>query len=387
MLSSFALEEAVELARAVAVEVAGPEAARTDREARWPEAALRALMNAGLGGLVLPRSVGGHGLGLRALAQVCETIAEQCASTALCFGMHQVAAAVLAAKATPAQRDTYLVPIAAGRHLTTLSLSEPGTGAQFWLPQTTLATLDGGYEVTGTKSFVTNGGHADSYVVSTVAADPDAPPGMFSAVVAPADTPGMRWVGDWSGVGMRGNSSRTLELDHVRLPADSLLGEQGDQIWYVFEVVAPYFLIAMAGTYLGVAASSLTLARDHLLAERHDHTGRVLAANSILQHRLGELYAYVERTRWLVYQAGWEADANSVDALPMLASAKAEVAACAVDVTNEAMTLAGGIAYRECSPLERNLRDARAAHVMAPTTDVLRVWAGRALLGLPLLGE
>src|SRR5665811_2580267 len=93
----------------------------------------------------------------------------------------------------------------------------------------------------------------------------------------------------------------------------------------------------MAGTYLCVAASSLTLARDYLLAERHDNTGRVLAANSILQHRLGELYAYVERTRWLVYQAGWEADANSVDALPMLASAKAEVAACAVDVTNEAM--------------------------------------------------
>lgn len=70
-----------------------------------------------------------------------------------------------------------------------------------------------------------------------------------------------------------------------------------------------------------------------------------------------------------------------------LTSAKAEVAQCAVEVTNEAMTLVGGIGYRDRSPLERHLRDARAADVMSPTTDILRTWTGRAVLGLPLLGE
>ena len=66
--------------------------------------------------------------------------------------------------------------------------------------------------------------------------------------------------------------------------------------------------------------------------------------------------------------------------------AKAEVADCVVTVANEAMTLCGGAAYRDDARLARILRDARAAHVMAPTTDVLRTWAGRALLGQPLLG-
>jgi alkylation response protein AidB-like acyl-CoA dehydrogenase len=70
-----------------------------------------------------------------------------------------------------------------------------------------------------------------------------------------------------------------------------------------------------------------------------------------------------------------------------LLSAKAEVADCAVNVANEAMTLTGGISYQEGSKLDRCLRDARASHVMAPTTDILRTWAGRALLGLPLLAE
>ena len=310
-----------------------------------------------------------------------------CASTAICYGMHSVATAVLAAKATDQQTEQFLAPIAAGKHLTTLALSEAGTGSQIWIPQTRASRREGGVRIDGEKSFVTNGSHADSYVLSTVAADPDAPVGEFSCVLVPGDAAGLTWSGDWDGIGMRGNSSRLLQLRDVRLGPDHLLGAPGDQIWYVFEVVAPYFLIAMSGTYLGVAQASLDEATAHLTRRRHAHTGRTLAAEPILQHRLGTLWAQVERTRRLVYWAAEEADAGGPQALAALASAKAEVAECAVDVTNEAMTLVGGIGYRDRSPLERHLRDARAAHVMSPTTDILRSWAGRALLGLPLLGE
>lgn len=380
------LRDAVERAERVGADIAAPLAGRTD-EGVWPHEALRALQDAGMGGLVAPTLAGGSGMGLRAAAMVCEHLARHCASTALCFGMHLVATAVVAARPTDRQVKEFLEPIAHGEHLTTLALSEPGTGAQFWLPETSLLTAPDGVRLSGTKSFVTNGSHADSYVVSTVAADLDAPLGEFSCVLVPGSAEGLVWEDDWDGIGMRGNSSRRLVLDDVRLGPEHLLGAPGDQIWFVFEVVAPYFLTAMAGTYLGIAEAALQEAVDHLRQRRHAHSGRALASEPVLQHRLGTLWAQVERTRRLVYWAGDEADAGGPQALTALASAKAEVADACVTVANEAMTLVGGIGYRDRSPLERHLRDARAAHVMSPTTDILRQWAGRAQLGLPLLGE
>ena len=172
------LFEAIARARAIAEEVVAPLVERTDSGV-WPEEGLRALQDAGLGGLVVPHELGGSGLGLRAIAGVSEALGSVCASTAICFGMHHVATAVLAAKATERQADEYLRPIAAGEHLTTLALSEPGTGSQFWLPETKLAASGHGWRLDGQKMFVTNGSKADSYVVSTVAADPDAPAGEF----------------------------------------------------------------------------------------------------------------------------------------------------------------------------------------------------------------
>ncbi|WP_308283006.1 acyl-CoA dehydrogenase family protein [Pseudonocardia nigra] len=379
------LGEAVARARKISEVVLAPSAAAVDAERRWPAAGMSGLRDE-LGGLVVPERFGGLGHGLLAVAQVGEATGRACASTSICFGMHLVASAVIAAKATPLQQERYLRPIAAGRHLTTLAVSEPGTGGEFWLPQTRMQHLGSdSLELTGTKSFVTNGGHADSYVVSTVATDPAAPPGQFSCTVVEADLPGMEWEAPWQGLGMRGNSSRTLQLRGVQIPDSQLLGDEGDQIWYVFNVVAPYFLMAMAGTYLGVAAAALHEARTHLLRRRHSHSDRTLATLPLVQHRLGEMWARVERTRRLIYHAAAEADAGGPEALLGLCSAKAEVAEVAQTVVNDALSMTGGVGYAQDSALHRHLRDARAAHVMAPLTDTLRVWVGKALLDQPLL--
>ena len=372
----------------IASAVTAADAERVDREAIWPERSVRALQDAGLGGLVIPSDEGGLGFGLFALARACEILGEQCASSALCCGMHWVGSAVIAAKATPHHRERYLEPIVRGNHVTTLALSEPGTGAHFYMPQTRMtARADGVLALDGEKAFVTNGGHADSYVLSTVAADADARPGTFSCVVVPHDAPGLTWGVQWEGLGMRGNSSRTLHLKDVEIPSAELLGAAGDQIWYVFNVVAPYFLIAMAGTYLGVASRALKEARAHVANRRYEHSGGAVAEVSVVQHRLGVLWGVVERTRGLVHRAAQGADAGEPDALPNLCAAKAEVADCVVGTVGEAMTLCGGVGYRSSGVLWRLLRDARAVHVMSPTTDLLRTWIGRALLDLPLLGD
>ncbi len=255
----------------------------------------------------------------------------------------------------------------------------------FYLPETAVAADGDAYRLEGTKSFVTNGGHADSYVLSTRAAEAASGEGTFSCVLVDEGTPGMEWSAPWAGLGMRGNSSRSVKLDGVRVPRNHLLGREGDQLWYIFEVVAPYFLMAMAGTYTGVAQAALDVAREHLGTRRHSHTGELLGSEPVLAHRLGELYIEVERTRQMVHAAAARADAGEPGALVAVLGCKAAAGDTAVRVTNEAMTLCGGIAYRENSRLARILRDARAAHVMAPPTDVLKTWAGRALLNLPLI--
>lgn len=382
------LEAILERVMTVRRDVMEAETERVDKDCVWPSESLRALQRAGLGGLVVDRAHGGLDGGLYTMTRVCEALGETCASTALCFGMHAVASAVIAAKATAAQKSRYLEPIAAGEHLTTLALSEPGSGVHFYFPQTELRKADdGGFVVHGAKSFVTNGGHADSYVVSTAALDENAAPDQFSCLMVEKDAPGLRLGPAWAGVGMRGNASRSIELNQVHVPKSALLGDEGDQMWYVFHVVGPYFLMAMAGSYLGIATAALREAITHLSSRTYAHNATSPARSPVVQHRVGCLYAEIERTRRLAYHAAQAGDAGSPDSLPAIFAAKAEVADCAVHLANESMTLLGGIGYRQGGRPERLLRDARAAHVMAPTTDLLRLWTGRVLLRQPLLGD
>lgn len=382
------LDEILGRARQIAGEILAVDAEKVDMEARWPERGIRALQQAGLGGLVVSEEFGGLGQGALALVRVAEILGAECTSTGLCYGMHCMGATVIAAKATPDQGERYLKPIAEGRHLTTIGLSEPGTGAHFYLAETKLKAVDGeSYQISGTKSFVTNGAHADSYVISTVAADPGAPPGQFSCVLVTEGTPGLDWQSRWDGMGMRGNSSRTLKLNEVEISKRDLIGDEGDQIWYIFHVIAPYFLTAMAGTYLGLASTALQIAQDHLTSRSYSTSGVSLAQLPVLQHRIGVMWGMLERTRRLIYFAASEVDEGGPDALPALCSAKAEVADCAVNLVNESMTLLGGIGYQHGGRMERLMRDARAAHIMSPTTDILRTWVGRAILGQPLLAD
>jgi isovaleryl-CoA dehydrogenase len=166
------LQTLLDTATEIVESVVYPLAQEVDRNASWPEHSMRAFAESGLTGLQVPARLGGHGEGLLALAKMTELISRACPSSALCFGMHCVGTAVIAAKATPQHEALYLRPIAEGRHITTLALSESGTGAHFYLPETQLSkSADGEYFlVAGTKQFVTNGGQADSYVVSTRAA-------------------------------------------------------------------------------------------------------------------------------------------------------------------------------------------------------------------------
>ena len=211
------LHQLLETAASIAREVAAPESSRADRDGVWVEQTMAALKESRLTGLVVPQAQGGHGEGLYALVRISEELGKAYASAGLCFGMHCVGAAVIAAKATSWQQEHYLVPIAEGKHITSLAPREPGTGAHFYFPQTSLVPVSANeFVVNGAKTFITNGGHADSYVVSTMGASEDAVADQFSCVVIDEGTKGLDWGGVWVCAAIhRGRRSFTMSTSAV----------------------------------------------------------------------------------------------------------------------------------------------------------------------------
>lgn len=100
----------------------------------------------------------------------------------------------------------------------------------------------------------------------------------------PADTQGMSWAEPWAGFGMRGNASRLLQLEDARIHRRDLLGSEGDELWYLFNVIAPYFLMAMSGSYFGVANAAFAFTREHVAKRAYPH-GSSLGQQPIVQHR------------------------------------------------------------------------------------------------------
>ena len=383
--SSPGLRAIREKAAHIAKTVAAPLAHEVDHDQRWPEHSMKALAEAGLLGLHVPVRLGGLGEGLMGLIAATEQLGQACSSSSMCFGMHSVGTAVIAAKATPHHENSYLKAIGRGEHITTLALSEIGSGVHFYLPDSKVERQDGHYVVSGTKQWVTNAGHADSYVVSCKDEEDDAQHGEFTCVVVDAKAPECEMLKAWDGFGMRGNASRPVRFNNVPVSSDGLLGNEGDQIWYVFEVVAPYFLTAMAGTYLGIAQAAFDIALKRVQGREYLPTQESLADAPVIQYKVAELWAKLEGARQMIYRAARLGDAGDPAALPSILMSKAIAGETAVDLCNEAMTLCGGSGYGENGDLTRLLRDARASHVMAPTTNILKLWAGRAVLGLPIL--
>ncbi len=369
---------------AVAADTLAPRADKVDQEASWPAASFAALADAGLMGLHIPKRLGGLEEGLSGLVMATETLGQACASSALCYGMHSVASAVIAAKATREQEERYLEPIARGSHISTLALSEAGHGSHVYLAETELRRDGADFLVHGVKQFVTNGGHADSYVVSTKASESNEQ-GEFSCLLVDKTAPGVSWLEPWKGMGLRGNSSRGMRLDGARAPAANLLGNEGDEVWYFFQIVAPYFLLAMAGTYNGIAQAALVRAIAHVRERTFSHSGEALSRADIVQDKVAALWGRVQQARLFAYHAAQLGDANDPEALAAILASKVSAGDTAVQVAGEALALCGGMGYRENGAQGRFLRDAHAAPVMSPTSALLRLWTGRLLLGVPII--
>ncbi len=179
--------------------IAGASAAAVDR-GEFPQATIDALAGAGMLGLVSAPEVGGKGLGLPAAVHVVERLARECGSSAMIVCMHYAATAVIEQHG----REDVRRAIAAGKHLTTLAFSEPGSRSQFWASLGAAKVEGDKVRISGKKSFVTSAHKADTYVWST---RPTAGSELSTLWLVPRETPGLRVDGAFDGFGMRGNDS------------------------------------------------------------------------------------------------------------------------------------------------------------------------------------
>jgi isovaleryl-CoA dehydrogenase len=349
-----------------------------DREYAFPSAALEALADAGALGITVPEEHGGAGGGLTALAQACETVGAACASSGMVYLMHAVTAATIAGGGS-ANAGGYLRSLASGERVGTLAFSERGTGAHFYAPGLQAEHHNGGVRISGRKSFVTSGGHADLYLVLVQSASGEG----LDCFAVEREADGVLFDGVWRGMGMAGNSSIALELTDVDVDEAARVGEAGAGAGLVFDVVAPYFLVGLASVNVGIAAAALKSAVDHA-AKRTYGDGSVLAEVQTIQHLIADMDIAVRSTRLLVREAAALGDAGDAGALVPIMEAKVAATDTAASVTQRALEVCGGQGYTPALPIERHLRDARAGAVMAPTNGVLRNWIGKALAGLPV---
>ena len=361
----------------VVTDVVAPLAGEIDRTGAYPRAALDALGQAGLLGLISSPDVGGMGGGHRAVALVAEELGRHCASTAMVTLMHYCATAVIEAYGP----DDVRKEIAAGGFVTSLAFSEVGSRSHFWAPLSTAGDADGRVGLDADKSWVTSAGQADGYVWSS---RPLAAEGMSTLWLVPAGAEGLEVGPAFDGMGLRGNASSPMTARGVVVDRGAMLGADGAGFDIMLGTVVPYFLVAVAACSAGITDAATTTAAAHVASTRLEHLDQALADNPVVRANVARMRVKADASRALLLDALDALESARDDAMLRVLEVKAAAGEAATEVTDLAMRVCGGAAFRKELGVERNFRDARAATVMAPTTDTLYDFIGKAVCGLPL---
>jgi alkylation response protein AidB-like acyl-CoA dehydrogenase len=310
---------------------------------------------------------------------VIDALAQRCPSTAMVYLMHLCGIACYAA--VPNKTAPLLREAAAGRHLSTLAFSEQGSRSHFWAPVSRAArTGDGAVTISAQKSFVTSAGHADGYVVSTLASGATQPVESTIYVVLKEDSD-VSVAGAWRGLGLRGNASAPMTLD-VAVPADRALTAEGRGLDMMLGVVLPLFQVGSAAVGVGIAEAAVNATIAHVMQARFEESNSSLRDLPTLRAQIAKMRIETDRARAHLAAVLDSLESPGATTQLMVLEAKTSGTEAAAAVTELAMRTCGGAAFGGAHGIERFFRDARAPIVMAPTSDVAYEFIGRALCGL-----
>src|SRR5919106_383627 len=314
-----ALDEVIE-------NVIAPDARDVDETARFPRGSMDALAEAGLLGLVSAEEIGGAGGGLPDATIVVERVARACASSAMVVCMHYAATAVLEAHGPSNVRAA----IARGEHVSTLAFSEAG-----------------------------------SYVWSSLSTTGD-PEGGNTLWLVPADAGGLTITAPFDGLGMRGNCSAPVVGVDVSVDSGAMVGSDGGGFDIMMSIVLPWFQLMNAAVSLGTMEGALSGAIAHVSGTRLEHVGQSLADLPTIRAYLARARIKTDSVHALLNDTLDAAATGRDDASLRVLEVKAAAAEAALEVTDTAMRVCGGAAFRKEAGIERYFRDARAMSVMDP---------------------
>jgi alkylation response protein AidB-like acyl-CoA dehydrogenase len=360
----------------VAGEIA-PRAREYDEQARFPREQLKGLAELGLLGMIIPEEWGGAGFDTVAYALALEEIARADASVCVIVGVtNSVCCYPILSFGTEEQKRDYLVPLARGEKLGAFCLSEPQAGSDATNLKTR-AVRDGDfYVINGTKSWVSSGGEAQVYIVMAVTGR-DGNKNKITTFIVDGDTPGLSVSSIEHKMGQRASQTAEMSFVDVRVPAENILGGEGNGMRVAFNSL-DNGRIGIGALSTGIAQGALDEATKY--AKDRQAFGQPIAEFQAIQFKLANMATETDAARLLTWRAAAMKDAGHKQTGFYAAMAKLFASETANRVCADAVQIHGGNGYSRDYPVERMYRDARVTTIYEGTSEIQRIVISREIL-------
>lgn len=362
-------------ARDFAVGELEPNAARWDADGVFPREAFARAGAMGFCGIYAPESIGGLGLPRLDATLVFEEMAAYDPSTTAFLTIHNMATWMIGSWATPAIRDAWGPSLSAGEKLASYCLTEPGSGSDAASLSTRADKRGASYLLNGAKAFISGAGDTDLLVV--MARTGGAGAKGVSAFVVPGDTPGITYGRKEEKMGWNSQSTRSVTFDNVEIPADHLLGSEGQGFTFAMKGLDGG-RINIATCSVGAAQGAYDAARRYM-GERKQFS-QPLASFQALQFKLVDMLTHIIASRQMVRLAAAKLDEGDAQASSYCAMAKRLATDLCFQACLDAQQIHGGYGYLKDYPLERLVRDTRVHQILEGTNEIMRVIVARQLL-------
>ena len=354
-----------------------PGVAERDEEERFDRVLMfDKLGELGLTGIVFPEEYGGAGADYISYAIAVEELSRVCASTGVTLSAHlSLCANPIYLYGTEEQKQQYLKPLAEGSKLGAFGLTENSAGSDAGGTRTTAVRDGNAWVLNGSKIFITNGGDAETYIVLARTDKEAQKHHGISAFIVEKGNPGFGFGKKERKLGIRSSPTMELVFENCRIPAENLLGEEGQG----FKVA----MKTLDGGRIGIAAQALGIAQGAYeaavnYAKERKQFNQAISSFQAIQFKLADMATEIEAARLLVYQAAYRASAG-LSYGQHSAMAKMYASDVAMKVTTEAVQVFGGYGYTREFPVERMMRDAKITQIYEGTNEVQRVVIGAAI--------
>ena len=352
-----------------------PNAMRWDEEKIFPTDVLRELAQLGFAGVYIGEEYGGSGLGRFEAALVFEALSAGCTSTAAYLTIHNMASWMIDSFGNEDQRAKFIPPLMRMDMMASYCLTEPGSGSDA-AAMRSRAQRDGDhYILNGSKAFISGAGYSDLYVAMVRTGDEGA--NGVSCFLVEKDTPGLSFGANERKMGWNSQPTAQVIFEDCRVPAENLLGNEGDGFKFAMK--------GLDGGRLNIAACSLGTAQrafDKALAyagEREQFGNRISDFQAI-QFKLADMATELQAARLMLYDAARALDSNDPERTKSSAMAKRFVTDAGFNIANEALQIHGGYGYLQDYEVERMVRDLRVHQILEGTNEIMRVIIARHLL-------